>query len=186
MTLNNTKKPLLVATFGFPGCGKSTMIQSIVKENPKLKIFDIFDYIEKYKDKNGNLTDEQKRLANEGLLNDLASTTGDIIVEYGTNYAELVISRLAEINRLKKVEIVLCELVKDVCIKRALLRAKNVKTRNRLYPSPEYLGEKFDRPFPQQQEQLALEYQLPVHHFDMNFAAHQLAKNFKVFIKKVS
>ena len=52
--MEQLKKRTLIILFGLPGCGKSTVRESFTRLRPEFQVMDIFDYIKKYLDHEGD------------------------------------------------------------------------------------------------------------------------------------
>ncbi|MFA6322089.1 MAG: zeta toxin family protein [Candidatus Buchananbacteria bacterium] len=171
MTDNHPKSKLLVLC-GPPGCGKTTLIEKFLEQNSDYKFFDIFNYIQRYKDENGDLGLNGSALAHEEMYQDLKKVKENIILEIGTNRAEFHFENLKFLEPDFKINIFLCILDKDICINRTLARWEQSQGRN--YPSREYLEEKFKRGFPQVQKKISEDLGLDSSFLDMSLPTDRL------------
>jgi len=156
----------LLVLCGPPGCGKTTLIKEFLDKNHDFKFIDIFNYIQKYKDENGDLGPNGSMLAHQEMYQELKNVNGNIILEIGTNRAEFHFENISSLRSNYNIKILLCILDKEICIGRTLSRWDQNKTRN--YPSREYLEEKFQRGFPEIQKNLAEDSDLNYLFLDMS------------------
>jgi predicted kinase len=156
----------LLVLCGPIGCGKTTLIQNYLKQFPDCKFFDVFDYILKYKDATGHIDEPNTLRAYQEMYRDLGNSPAEkIVLELGTNWAELNIKNLKNLNATYKVNIIFCLLDKEECIRRSLARAQTDPLR---IINPTDLEKKFKRIFPDNHIKLTQDYQLPYLLLDMN------------------
>lgn len=148
----------LLVLCGPPGCGKSTLAEKFLKEHPNFIFVDIFQFVKKYKDETGDLGSDGSLLAHQDMYNFLASVDKNLILELGTNRAELNFSNIASLSNKYRIQVFFCLLDKDICINRVLARQAADKTRN--YPSRDYIEEKFKRGYPEKHIKISKELNL--------------------------
>ncbi|MFA5021837.1 MAG: AAA family ATPase [Patescibacteria group bacterium] len=155
----------LIVLCGHPACGKTTLIQSFLTLRPDFIFVDIFDYIKKIKDESGHVDKAKSFLAYQQMYSDLASKTGDTILELGTNHAELNFANLAKLNDRYQINIIFCLLAPEICIDRIMHRAQTDQKR---IMHRQDIEEKFKRPFPDLHIKLADELQVSYSKLDMS------------------
>ncbi|MFA6215479.1 MAG: AAA family ATPase [Patescibacteria group bacterium] len=156
----------LLVLCGPPGCGKTTLIEKFLQLHQDFIFVDIFQFVKKYKDENGDLGLNGSLLAHQDMYNFLGSVDKNIILELGTNRAELNFGNVARLSGKYKISVFFCRLDKEICIKRVLARQAADKTRN--YPSLDYLAEKFKRGYPEKHTEIAQQLNLSFRQLDMS------------------
>lgn len=135
----------LIILCGSVGCGKSIFIERFVNQHQNFTHVDVFNYIQKYKDESGHIESSGSLKAHQELHQDLVKMDGDIILELGTNRAELNMNNLGRLSARYKINIIFCLLDAETCIKRVMARAG--KSQKRII-NKEDLEKKFKRVFP--------------------------------------
>ncbi len=154
----------LVVLCGHVGCGKTTLVEKILKQNPALTTLDAFLYMEKYRDAQFRMTPEQKHQAYEDMFADLEKIGGNILLEIGVSRERENFARFGALRGKFTITIVFCLLDQATCIAR--VSARSIENPRR-YMHPDDVAKKFQSPFPALHQQLAKENQLAVLDLDM-------------------
>ena len=170
----------IIVFCGHVGSGKSVMIAEYLKQNSGYLYLDIFDYVKKYKDETGHVERADTYRAHEEFYRDVGNLGGGAILEIGTNWAEFHFTNLSKLQN-KNVKVIFCLLPNEICIQRVMERAKESSER---LIGPEDLRQKFERPFPQEQKELAVKFNIPFIELDMLLPIPARLKILEQFIKK--
>lgn len=115
-------KSKIFVFIGKPGCGKTTLISHVFSKG---EIIDVLPFVKAF-EKNGIVPERKTRLAYHKMYDSIKQIKKfPLIIEIGTNHAELNIKELAKLRNNYKLEIFLCDAKIDVCRERAIKRGRN-------------------------------------------------------------
>lgn len=156
--------PSLVVLCGHVGCGKTTLVKSVIESNPQIISADVYKYIQKYKDENGRVSDEHTAKAYEELYENLTTHNQDTILEIGVRHSDFNFQNLSKLKDRFNVVVIFCLLGKDICRQRVIDRAAQDSSR---FINMDAVEAKFKIPFPEEHYAAAINAGIEFKNLDM-------------------